>query len=687
MSENPDWNDETKWSVTTTESDLPDFHPYHIGNGRLGVRVGPMLLDWNGDAKTLYTEDGPDSWGQLNPKFLFSLAKHGYDGGDQLILPAWNQAHLEIGGVEYSETAGRHRLRNTLDLRNGEAVCEDIWEYLPGRTVTVRLRLIVPRSHPCAAWYELKLDGLGEPAQLRFGLNAGQVAETFSTAVFSRQNDRVTGSCTTLHQGRSLVQGLRWESDGWKESQCDLGSDHAWVSLSASGPGAGLVAVYAMHCSVDGPNPDRRVAADLDALDASGREEAGEKNGRLWREIWSTGLNFRHSNRRWERLVLLNQFHLLASLGEEGNYSLAPLGLTRPGWNGSQMWDADFWLFRAILPLWPKLARSIVGFRRATLAAAQSNARAQGFRGALYPWKTTDDGSDKTPPHYKHEIHNNAWIGLAAWEAAGTPPDKSFLAAVSWPILEGIADFFVSRATRGSDGNWHILGVLPPDESVAEGHHTSTGTCDDNVLTNVGARAVLRRAIETARMIGRPAPPEWAGVADGLAVLPPGPDGIIPEYAGYNGHTIKQADTILAFYPFELEAGRGGVLRNLDYYHGKTDRGGPLMTTQIEALLTMLHGDRERGLEHLFKEYERYVRGPHFIPFETPANANSIMLTGIGGLLQALIFGWFGAGLDRLGGIPRIGDDWEDNERPMPEPAAIPADRGNGRNLSGIQHG
>ncbi len=63
------------------------------------------------------------------------------------------------------------------------------------------------------------------------------------------------------------------------------------------------------------------------------------------------------------------------------------------------------------------------------------------------------------------------------------------------------------------------------------------------------------------------------------------------------------------------------------------------MTTQIEALLTMRHGNREHGLAHLFTQYEFYVRGADFIPFETPENSNSIMLTGIGGLLQALIFG------------------------------------------------
>ena len=155
------WNDETRWCLTATEADLPDFHPYHIGNGRIGVRVGPMVLDWNGDTKPLLCENGPDFWGRLNARILYTLAKHVYDAGNQMILPAWNQVRLEIAGVEYDEGNGCHRLRNTLDLRSGEAVCEDVWEYQPGRTVTIRLRLVVPRCpRPCAAWFELSLAGL-----------------------------------------------------------------------------------------------------------------------------------------------------------------------------------------------------------------------------------------------------------------------------------------------------------------------------------------------------------------------------------------------------------------------------------------------------------------------------------------------------------------------------------------------
>ena len=42
------------------------------------------------------------------------------------------------------------------------------------------------------------------------------------------------------------------------------------------------------------------------------------------------------------------------------------------------------------------------------------------------------------------------------------------------------------------------------------------------------------------------------------------------------------------------------------------------------------------------------------MPFECRDNDNSIMLTGIGGEIQALIFGYYEADLNNLGNIPRI---------------------------------
>jgi hypothetical protein len=90
------------------------------------------------------------------------------------------------------------------------------------------------------------------------------------------------------------------------------------------------------------------------------------------------------------------------------------------------------------------------------------------------------------------------------------------------------------------------------------------------------------------------------------------------------------------------------------------------MTTQIEATIMMRMGDRAEGLRWLFARYREYLRGPFLVPFECRGNDTAVMLTGVGGLLHALMAGWYGwqPGCDRP--LPRIGDAWQ----PAPQPVA-----------------
>ncbi|WP_161950207.1 hypothetical protein [Pseudoclostridium thermosuccinogenes] len=67
--------------------------------------------------------------------------------------------------------------------------------------------------------------------------------------------------------------------------------------------------------------------------------------------------------------------------------------MSKNEWGGCQLWDADFWLFRAILPLWPEFAKAILSFREKTLEKAKEHARVTGYKGAWYAWMTDEEGS------------------------------------------------------------------------------------------------------------------------------------------------------------------------------------------------------------------------------------------------------------------------------------------------------
>ena len=185
--------------------------------------------------------------------------------------------------------------------------------------------------------------------------------------------------------------------------------------------------------------------------------------------------------------------------------------------------------------------------------AARANARKTRWKGARFPWESALRGTEETPAFAKTgklEIHVNADIALAVhqyWLATG---DRRWLASRGWPILEGIARYYVSRATKRSDGTYSIRHVIPPDE-YAEG-------VNDSVYTNMSAAKALGFASAAARTLHRAADPRWARVGRGLRILFDKAKGIHPEYAGYPGDAVKQADVTLLPYPWEHTQPRSG---------------------------------------------------------------------------------------------------------------------------------
>src|SRR5207237_2100339 len=90
------------------------------------------------------------------------------------------------------------------------------------------------------------------------------------------------------------------------------------------------------------------------------------------------------------------------------------------GYYGHVFWDADTWMFPPLLVLHPEIARSMVGFRYRSLAAARRNAAHNGYRGAMYPWESDELGDEATPrfawQNALYENHVTGDVALAQWQ-------------------------------------------------------------------------------------------------------------------------------------------------------------------------------------------------------------------------------------------------------------------------------
>ena len=655
------WNDDEAWTLSTEQ---PTFAcaPAYVGNGRIGLRLGALILGTDSEAPAL-TGAGPEVCHLAVPRFdhswpLQSFAAHGRDGFLHC-LPSWAQLAMKIGRHEFRPgraiTGSRRPLTTSLDLRTGEAGLDGDW-MVDGGAVKVRIRLLVPRSCPHGAFWELELNDLPEPAELEFGLAGDHLAGDFEQS-YRRDGDVLAARLRTRRRSRDLAIGLRWHLEGASVAEVDCTATHGRIRVVSEEPRLRLRVLYACRGGTETGGPTE-VAADLDCLergldDGSLRRE----NDRRWRELWATGLDVTALplSAIDRKFLLAQQFYLLASCDESDN--LAPvLGLSGNQWQGAQLWDNDLWQGRVLAILWPRLARRIVRARLAMLPAARERARSQGFRGARLAWMSDEDGGDLTPEGpYREELHANAWAMLLAWDLWRVTGDRSGLLE-SWPLLHDVADFWCSRAERDADGSWHLRRLLGPDEAVHE-NPRNPQLCDDNFATNVAVRTALRAAIAAADILGLVPEPAWSEVAGGLYLQQPNDCGVIPEYTGYDGHPIKQADAILAFFPLNHQVPMETIQATLDYYHDRM-LCGPLMTEQIEAAIRLRLGreDKQAVLADLLRAYRRCVHGPFEVPYEVACNSNSVMLTACGGILLALACGWWAYRQpgDDPGLIPRL---------------------------------
>jgi len=367
-----------------------------------------------------------------------------------------------------------------------------------------------------------------------------------------------------------------------------------------------------------------------------GRDRLLAFHNRAWDELWKSDITLEGDPAAQQDIHSM-LYHLYSFVREGTALSPSPMGLSGLGYNGHVFWDADLWMFPALLVLHPELANSMIEYRYERLDAAKRNAFSKGFKGAMFPWESAASGVEETPVWAlsgPFEHHITACVGLAAWNYYCVTQDKSWLKEKGWPILSATADFWASRVERNGPGHYDIKNVVAADEWAEN--------VDNNAFTNAAAKAVLQDAGAAAQLLGIPANPDWALVAANIPILRSA-DGVTREHAGYHGEGIKQADVNLLAYPLKEITDPQQVKKDLQYYETRVpNEGTPAMTQAIFALLYARLGDGEKAL-HFFRDaYQPNLNPPFRVIAETKGGTNPYFATGAGGILQSVLMGFGG---------------------------------------------
>ncbi|XP_058056371.1 protein-glucosylgalactosylhydroxylysine glucosidase-like [Anopheles bellator] len=398
-------------------------------------------------------------------------------------------------------------------------------------------------------------------------------------------------------------------------------------------------------------------------------EELLRAHTSLWGSLWNRFDVLTTGNDQLQRAVRASIFYLVSNLpfGESvararGPFAgLSPTGLGRGGadladYEGHSFWDTEIWMFPVLNLIDRSYARWLIEYRTARLAEAKALAAGTGFPGARFPWESGFTGVEVTQPccpevaQYQHHITGD--ISFAVRQHLAVTQDLGWLQeSGACRMAQEIAAFWAARLTfnYSGTGQYDIAAIMGPDED----HENVT----NNAYTNVIAGYALYFGDFAGCLCNNSGSgANWSEIAKRLKL--PYDSGLDyhPQYDGYQpGTVIKQADTVLLGYPLQY-AGQTATTRSNDLktYEAVTRRTGPAMTWAMHSINHLDLGELDQAATYLNRSYQPYMKGSFLVWYELQQPSDSggakNFVTGAGGFLQAMLFGYGGARiyLDRM---------------------------------------
>jgi trehalose/maltose hydrolase-like predicted phosphorylase len=261
-------------------------------------------------------------------------------------------------------------------------------------------------------------------------------------------------------------------------------------------------------------------------------------------------------------LLHLHVFHVLQTVSPHTvdlDAGLPARGLHGEAYRGHIFWD-ELYVFPFLTGVFPEITRALLLYRYRRLPAAVRAARAEGFRGAMFPWQSGSDGREETqvvhlnpksgrwlPDNSRIQRHVNVAIAYNIWRYYEITGDAAFLRSYGAEMMLQIARFLASLTSFDEVcGRFMIRGVMGPDEYHDAYPWSDEPGINNNAYTNVMTSWVLRRALDALDLLPGLSRDElvrllriddteldlWRDISCRLFV-PFFPDGIISQFEGY----------------------------------------------------------------------------------------------------------------------------------------------------------
>src|ERR1039458_6869881 len=662
----------SSWVISTSKFDNSFGAEPYIGNGYIGLRIPAAGMGYVGNLGRIGWPLGTERIVSAIAAGVYAKTNDGtfYQERKEAIALIPNWSTLSFGdksGVYSPTTASATNIEGylqKLELRSGTVVTSGTWISPSGERTHFVYRVAANRAQGHVALVTLDLTPMWNGTAFVSNILDGNAARRVDILAAGEYPGEKTIFSTSRTKGTEILVA----ESATLRSSCQI-SQSAQNSGTPEGAEMrvsfqahyGQTCEFAKYVAVvsgrDSADPATDARTESKQAAKRGVISFQVENRTAWDAVWRAEIEVQ-GDPDLQFAIRASEYALYSSISSSSPGSLGPSGLSSDGYAGTVFWDADTWMFPAILAQHPDLARVLVDYRSNTLPAAQANAHNNGYAGALYPWTsaiagdmgaecygaiTNPAGKVVSDPNKSctQQLHLQSDNALAQWQYYEATGDIRWLTERGWPVLKAVAAFWSSKVAETSDNGYTITRVQTPDEYATD--------TDNDAYTNASASQALQAAIKAAGILGTPEPVSWSRIASGLShaisidpVLK-----IHLEHRGYAGEQIKQADVVMLTYPLNVSMPPEIGINDLNYYVPRTDINGPAMTDAIHSIAAAsLNAPGCSAYTFMLRSYQPFLRKPFFQFSEfapTQLSGTSYdFLTGIGGFMQEFLYGFTG---------------------------------------------
>uniref|UniRef100_Q3AS35 Beta-phosphoglucomutase hydrolase n=1 Tax=Chlorobium chlorochromatii (strain CaD3) TaxID=340177 RepID=Q3AS35_CHLCH len=578
------------WNLTYTEFSPKDEKLRETltatGNGYLGVRGA-----YEGSKSSHNHYPGTYIAGIFNrvPSLVHGQTIY---NNDFVNTPNWLPIEFRIGGGAFIDPFRQKILsyRQNLDLRSGLMERDLVVQDNLGRITSITSSRFASMANPhqCAVKFTLK--PVNYSADIEFRCSIDGTVQNRNVARYSELTSDHLEHVEAQHNGATMLLHVRTSVSKYeivtaaktriimhgKEVTAERQPLHSnrfigeqfTLSLGPS-KGCTIEKMVSIYTSLDQNSTSPLTAAKTSLQDCSSFDELLTPHVAAWEALWEKANLQIEGDRFSQKVLRLHTYHMLCTASPH-NASI-DAGMPARGLNGESYRGHIFWDEIFILPFFnrhfPDISKSLLLYRYHRLDAAREYARENGYKGAMFPWQTADDGKEDTqsvhfnpksgswgPDHSCLQRHVSIAVFYNTWRYIYDSDDTTFLNEYGAEMMFEIARFWASIATLNpATGRYHIEGVMGPDEFHESVPGSKKEGLKDNAYTNVMCVWLFEKATEIAAKLSPEAlerlqktigytpeeAEEWHKIGHHLNVLIDH-DGIMEQFDGYK--SLKELD-------------------------------------------------------------------------------------------------------------------------------------------------